>query len=68
MFKHDLNRRQARWSAELADYDFTLHYKKGSSMRKADILSRRPDLREGLKNDNKNIKLLPLFENHDLQL
>ena len=39
MVKHDLNQRQARWSAEVADYEFTLHYKKGTSMRKADILS-----------------------------
>ena len=35
MVKRDLNQRQARWSAELADYQFTLHYKKGSSMKKA---------------------------------
>ena len=67
MVKRDLNRRQARWSAELADYQFTLHYKKGSSMRKADLLSRRPDLGEGVENDNKNIMLLPKFENHDFQ-
>ena len=68
MVKRDLNWRQARWSTELVDYNFTLHCKKGSSMRKADILSRRPDLGEGVENDNKNITLLPPFENHELQL
>ena len=36
-------------------------------MRKADILSRRPDLGEGVENDNKNITLLPHFENHEFQ-
>ena len=67
MVKRDLNRRQACWSAELADYNFTLHYKKGSSMKKADILSRRPDLGEGVENNNKDITLLPPFKYHEFQ-
>ena len=67
MVKHDLNWWQARWAAELADYQFTLHYKKGSLMKKVDILSRRPDLREGVENDNKGIQLLPQFKNHKIQ-
>ena len=62
MEKRDLNRRQARWSAELADYEYTLHYKTGKSMIKADVLSRRPDLTEGVENDNKQIQLLPAFQ------
>ena len=36
-------------------------------MKKADILSRRPDLREGVKNDNQNIQILPQYENHEVQ-
>jgi len=37
-----LNRRQARWSEELKQYNFQLLYRKGSSNAKADILSRCP--------------------------
>jgi len=37
-----LNRRQARWSEELKQYNFVLFYRKGSSNSKADILSRCP--------------------------
>ena len=62
MEKRDLNRRQARWSAELADFEYTLHYKTGKSMVKANVLSRRPDLAEGVENDNKQIQLLPTFQ------
>ena len=36
-------------------------------MKKAAILSRRPDLREGVKNDNQNIQILPQYENHEVQ-
>jgi len=38
-----LNRRQARWSEELKQYNFHLFYRKGSSNAKADILSRCPE-------------------------
>jgi len=38
-----LNRRQARWSEELTQYNFRLLYRKGSSDAKADILSRCPE-------------------------
>ena len=62
MVKHDLNRRQVCCSAELMDYDYSLHYKLGSAMKKANILSRRPDLGEGVENDNQEIQLLPLFQ------
>jgi len=37
-----LNRRQARWSEELKQYNFQLFYRKGTSNAKADILSRCP--------------------------
>ena len=36
-----LNRRQARWVTELAEYNYTLHHRKGALNRKADLLSRR---------------------------
>ena len=62
MEKRDLNQRQAWWSVELANYEFTLHYKTGKSMIKADLLSRRLDLSEGVENDNKVIQLLPTFQ------
>jgi hypothetical protein len=37
-----LNRRQARWSEELKQYNFQLLYRKGAPNAKADILSRCP--------------------------
>ena len=37
-----LNGRQARWLLQLAPYDFTIHYRKGS-LNPADGPSRRPD-------------------------
>lgn len=53
-----LNRRQARWSGRLADYDYVLKHKPGSSMGKPDALSRRPDHREGVEEDNSNVVLI----------
>ena len=52
-----LNRRQARWSLYLANFDFTLHHKPGRSMGKPDALSRRADHGSGA-GDNNNITLL----------
>ncbi len=53
-----LNRRQARWVQELADYDFLLKHKPGNTHHKADFLSRPPGLDRGV-DDNKNITVLP---------
>jgi len=53
-----LNRRQARWSALLADYDFTLKHKPGKTMLKPDALSRRPDHKDGMDNDNDGVTLI----------
>ena len=39
-----LNRRQARWSTFLADYDFEIVFLPGGQHGKADALSRRADL------------------------
>ena len=53
-----VNRRQARWITELANYDYTLHHKLGLLNKKADALSQRPDHDMG-KHDNENKVLLP---------
>jgi hypothetical protein len=48
-----INRRQARWITELANYDFELIHKPGAQMKKADILSRRIDHKpEGTDNED----------------
>jgi hypothetical protein len=52
-----LNRRQARWITELAEYEFKLEHKPGKTHVKPDILSRRPDHERGEK-DNENTILL----------
>ncbi|SJL08820.1 uncharacterized protein ARMOST_12191 [Armillaria ostoyae] len=52
-----LNRRQARWVTELAEYHFTLHHKPGASNKKADLLSRRADHPQG-QDDNDEITVL----------
>jgi transposase InsO family protein len=52
-----LNRRQARWVTELANYHFTLHHKPGKTNQKADLLSRRADHETGEK-DNENVTML----------
>ena len=57
MTSQKLNRRQARWSLELAEFDFTLLHKPGNSMICADVLSRRPDYDKGLS-DNDSITIL----------
>jgi len=49
-----LNRRQAQWALYLSRFDFTLKHVPGTKMGKADRLSRRPDWRVGVENDNNN--------------
>src|SRR5277367_1375022 len=58
-FRHPqkLNRRQARWTTELQEYNFTLIHKPGKTNIKADLLSRRTDFERG-ENDNENVVLL----------
>ena len=56
MTNQKLNRRQARWSLELADFNFTLIHKPGSSMVCSDALSRQPDYDTG-SGDNDNITM-----------
>ena len=52
-----LNRRQARWTTELQEYNFQLVHKPGSLQKKVDTLSRRPDHSQG-KSDNKDQTVL----------
>lgn len=57
--KKQLNRRQARWSLLLADYNYSLIYRPGKT-QKADGLSRRADHKEGVENDNSDRILIPI--------
>ncbi|SJL11766.1 uncharacterized protein ARMOST_15175 [Armillaria ostoyae] len=52
-----LNRRQARWVTELAEYHFILKHKPGTANVKADLLSRRSDHDQG-EDDNGDITVL----------
>src|SRR6266545_1698422 len=53
-----LNRRTARWHAELQDYNFVLEHVPGKLHAAADALSRPPGADEG-KDDNQGVTLLP---------
>lgn len=52
-----INRHQARWVAELADYHFSLHHCPGHTNLHADLLSRCPDHERG-EEDNQDVVLL----------
>ncbi|SJL04343.1 uncharacterized protein ARMOST_07709 [Armillaria ostoyae] len=52
-----LNRRQARWVTELAEYHFILKHKPSTANVKADLLSRRSDHDQG-EDDNGDITVL----------
>jgi hypothetical protein len=58
MKAQNLNRRQARWSLELASFDFVMHHRPGKSSGKPDALSRRDDHDHG-DDDNLGQTLLP---------
>lgn len=53
-----LNRRQARWSLKLSEFDLRLVHVPGAQMAQSDALSRRPDHDDG-SGDNDNTILLP---------
>ena len=69
-----LNRRQARWSLLLSQFNLKLVHVPGGQMIQSDALSRRPDLCPEEDNDNSDVTLLPdeIFvktidiETHDL--
>ena len=54
-----LNRRQARWSLYLSEFDLKLVHVPGHKMIQSDALSRRPDLCPDDDTDNENIVMLP---------
>ena len=54
-----LNRRQARWSLYLSEFDVKLVHTPGHKMIQSDALSRRPDLCPDEDTDNENIVMLP---------
>ena len=53
-----LNRRQARQTLYLSQFNFTLKHIPGKSIEKVDGLSRRPDWQEGVEQDNEDQKLI----------
>ena len=54
----NLNRRQARWSITLSEYDIKLIHTPGHKMIQSDTLSRRPDLCPEEDNDNQDVIVL----------
>src|SRR6266567_9613196 len=54
-----LNRRQARWSLILSEYDIKLVHIPGNKMIQSDALSRRPDHIPDEDHDNEDVTLLP---------
>jgi hypothetical protein len=58
--KHqDLNRRQARWAQYLGRFNFKWLHKAGTTMGKADALSRREDHSIGIEKDNTGVLVIP---------
>ncbi|KAJ2927416.1 hypothetical protein H1R20_g9679, partial [Candolleomyces eurysporus] len=53
-----LNDRQRRWIPELAQYDFKLEHRAGTSMVQSDALSRRPDHHPSEEEESKETVLL----------
>jgi len=53
-----LNCQQVCWALFLSRFNFHLTHKAGTLMKKADALSRQPDHKRGVENDNSNITLL----------
>ena len=58
MMSQKLNRRQARQTLYLSQFNFTLKHIPGKSIEKVDGLSRRPDWQEGVEQDNEDQKLI----------
>jgi hypothetical protein len=54
----NLNRRTARWHADLQEYDYQIQYIPGNTDIPADALSRPSSTDQG-KDDNKNVALIP---------
>ncbi|ESK90661.1 pro-pol protein [Moniliophthora roreri MCA 2997] len=54
-----LNRRQARWSLFLSEFDLGLVHVPGKSITQADALSRQSNEQDDINNDNEDIIVLP---------
>ena len=54
----DLNRRTARWHADLQEYDYEIKYIPGKENTPADALSRPPGVDMG-EQDNKGVVMIP---------
>jgi len=54
----NLNRRTARWHADLQEYDFEIKHIPGNTNIPADALSRPPGVDQG-ENDNQKITMIP---------
>ena len=54
-----LNRRQARWLVNLADFDLKFTHVPGTSLTGPNALSQRPDLCPDTTDDNSEVTLLP---------
>jgi hypothetical protein len=54
----DLNRRTARWHADLQEYDYVVQHIPGKDNIPADALSRPTDTDQG-KKDNQNVTIIP---------
>lgn len=57
-----LNRRQARWSEILSAYDFVIQHRPGSLNGRADVLSRRIDVKENGEGISKPLLRLAMLE------
>ena len=58
MKRQDLNRHQAQWAQYLSRFSFLWSHKAGSTMGKADALSRREDHTVGIADDNKGVTVI----------
>ena len=61
MMAKKLNRRQARWSLLLAQFDFIMHHHPSKSMGKTDALSHQSDHRPGSEDNDNMVLLTPNF-------
>ena len=61
-----LNQRQAYWTLYLLRFDFTLKHVPETKIGKADRLSRRPDWKVGVENNNNNQTLIKEQQIHNL--
>ena len=59
MTKNLVNDRQIRWSLQLSNYKFKIHYKPGTRMQKADALSRRMEHNDNEIHGKQTLQLLP---------